>query len=139
MTVGVLLRILISLSHDFHWVRNTQEVEDALQWNYYGATLPQPALELWWYLDFALPCIGWYGFIWRKSWSRHVLLAWFLLGIVLAPTLGLSVAAAWQVAMGSASFIVIVVALTLSYTSPANKLFDGGPPSPSFAQLENES
>jgi len=121
---GVILAIVLVIL-DHHGVpQHNENIETALAWNFYGAMLPSSMVGGIWRLTIALFCIGGIGFALLKGWSRHLLLASIALDLFFSPFLGLSVVTGWQRSIYSASFILVIVPLVLSYSLPASKYFE---------------
>jgi hypothetical protein len=100
-----------------------QEINDALDWNYYGSILPYPyLLAIFWGTSIPL-ALGLIAFLFFKRWSRKLILFSSATSVITVPFSGLTVSepiSSFFMTIGGVLFIYLFV---LSYFSPCDVYF----------------
>lgn len=128
--VALLGFVLTGISYvglENRWFVYSQPALDALDWNYFGAILPDDFLPWVWRALLASWVVGAAAFVLFASWSRPMLAVLLAAEFVLMPFQGLYVSTGIHDAIGGIGSLCFLVTFVLSFFDPCSRYFQGDP------------
>ena len=121
--VGLLISILAGLMEGLRIPKPSQEVSDALDWNYWGSTMSPEGQVVIWFLLIGSSAVGAIGFLLFYGWSRWLLLFAIILEIMSSPFLGLYVIRGITYGFGYLGGLLFFIPFILSFFQPCSEYF----------------
>ncbi len=104
----------------------SEEVATARQWNYFGATIPFWAIQLWWAVSGLLTLIGLVGMLRFWPASRWLLTIALFGSLVMQPLLGLAVYSPFEASLAGISSVAFLWLVSVSFYSSLGARFAPG-------------
>lgn len=118
-----MLGALCFLAFEFRWFSASPSIREALELNYFGASIPIEVLQILWWVTLAAWFVGGFAFLLFLPWSRWLLAGLIALEIVLTPFQGLYVSTGLYAAISFAASVCLLVPLVLSFFAPCDAYF----------------
>lgn len=108
---------------NFGVIAFSEDVATARQWNYFGATMPFWAIQVWWAVSGLLTLVGLVGMLRFWSASRWMLVTALFASLVLQPLLGLAVYSPFEASLAGISSASLLWLVCVSFYSPLSVRF----------------
>ncbi|MGE9269108.1 MAG: hypothetical protein ACQKBY_13530 [Verrucomicrobiales bacterium] len=101
------------------------EVSNALDWNFWGAVLPDDVLQVVVVLILGGELVGFIGFLLFQGWARFLLAGSFVAAALLNALMGLYVVRGESLALMNLGWLIFMVPLVLSFFPPCSNFYTG--------------
>ena len=122
--LGLLLSVVAYFLALFRIPTPSKEVNDALDWNFYEASIPIETLQLILLMMFFIYIVSGIGFIFFLSWSRQALVFCVCVSIALMPFQGIYVTTGIFDFINNIGTIMLMVPIVLSFFPPCSGYFE---------------